>query len=207
MATTTTSNYGWVIPQNDELVKDGAAAIRTLGNSADTTVKSIADGRGLVHINTTSFSGSSSQSVNDVFSSTYSRYKFLFFISTSTGADINFRFRVSGADNSTSNYYYAGLSNGWSGASTSYYNSGSAQSLWKITSTGGGLYATGEFTILEPFSSANKHAIIGNWARGTGGDIFIGGVVFDAATSFTGFTIYPSTGTMTGNVTVLGIKN
>ena len=37
MATTTT-NYGWDIPQSTDLVKDGATAIATLGQDADTTV-------------------------------------------------------------------------------------------------------------------------------------------------------------------------
>lgn len=34
----TTTNYGWTTPDNTALVKDGAAAIRTLGSSADATV-------------------------------------------------------------------------------------------------------------------------------------------------------------------------
>lgn len=34
----TTTNYGWTTPDDTSLVKDGAAAIRTLGTSIDTTV-------------------------------------------------------------------------------------------------------------------------------------------------------------------------
>jgi len=34
----TTTNYGWTTPNDTDLVKDGAAAIRTLGSSIDTTV-------------------------------------------------------------------------------------------------------------------------------------------------------------------------
>ena len=37
----TTTNYGWTTPDDTALVKDGAAAIRTLGSSIDTTVKSL----------------------------------------------------------------------------------------------------------------------------------------------------------------------
>jgi hypothetical protein len=33
----TTTNYGWTTPDDTDLVKDGAAAIRTLGSSIDTT--------------------------------------------------------------------------------------------------------------------------------------------------------------------------
>jgi hypothetical protein len=36
-----TTNYSWVTPDDTSLVKDGAAAIRTLGTSADTTVKNL----------------------------------------------------------------------------------------------------------------------------------------------------------------------
>jgi hypothetical protein len=32
----TTTNYSWTTPDDTDLVKDGAAAIRTLGSSADT---------------------------------------------------------------------------------------------------------------------------------------------------------------------------
>jgi len=47
----TTTNYGWETPDDTDLVKDGAAAIRTLGNSIDTTMatmvpKTIVDAKG-----------------------------------------------------------------------------------------------------------------------------------------------------------------
>jgi hypothetical protein len=37
----TTTNYGWSTPDDTSLVKDGAAAIRTLGSSVDTTTKAL----------------------------------------------------------------------------------------------------------------------------------------------------------------------
>lgn len=37
----TTTNYGWTTPDDTNLVKDGASAIRTLGSSVDTTVKNL----------------------------------------------------------------------------------------------------------------------------------------------------------------------
>ena len=40
----TTTNYGWTTPDDTALVKDGAAAIRTLGTSVDTSVKSLNPG-------------------------------------------------------------------------------------------------------------------------------------------------------------------
>lgn len=38
-----TTNYGWSTPADSDLVKDGAAAIRTLGSSIDTTLKTQID--------------------------------------------------------------------------------------------------------------------------------------------------------------------
>jgi hypothetical protein len=40
----TTTNYGWTTPDDTALVKDGAAAIRTLGSSIDTSVKALSPG-------------------------------------------------------------------------------------------------------------------------------------------------------------------
>jgi hypothetical protein len=37
----TTTNYGWTTPDDTALVKDGAAAIRTLGSSVDITTKAL----------------------------------------------------------------------------------------------------------------------------------------------------------------------
>jgi hypothetical protein len=39
----TTTNYGWTTPDDTALVKDGAAAIRTLGSSVDSTLKTQID--------------------------------------------------------------------------------------------------------------------------------------------------------------------
>lgn len=43
MATTTT-NFGWSIPSDTDLVKDGASAMRTLGNSIDTSMAELKGG-------------------------------------------------------------------------------------------------------------------------------------------------------------------
>ena len=37
----TTTNYGWTTPNDTDLVKDGASAIRTLGTAIDTTTKNL----------------------------------------------------------------------------------------------------------------------------------------------------------------------
>ena len=46
----TSTNYGWTEPDDTSYVKDGAAAMRTLGNAIDTTVNKIENFKGgIVH--------------------------------------------------------------------------------------------------------------------------------------------------------------
>jgi hypothetical protein len=40
----TTTNFGWTTPDDTSLVKDGAAAIRTLGQSIDTSMMDLEGG-------------------------------------------------------------------------------------------------------------------------------------------------------------------
>lgn len=46
----TSTNYGWEEPDDSDYVKDGALAMRTLGNAIDTTVNKIENHKGeIVH--------------------------------------------------------------------------------------------------------------------------------------------------------------
>lgn len=101
----TTTNYGWETPDDTDLVKDGALAIRTLGNAIDSTVYGLNIGLKLIEKKTftsvTSFSFS-----NDVFTSTYDNYRLLISGSGSTNQTISIRLRAAGSDNTSSNYQY-----------------------------------------------------------------------------------------------------
>ena len=72
---TDTPNFNWPIPEDTDLVKDGAKAIRDLGNAIDTSAQDF--GGGLVHINTQTFTGVSAIKFENVFSSAYRNYRFV----------------------------------------------------------------------------------------------------------------------------------
>jgi hypothetical protein len=109
MATTTT-NYGFDIPQSTDLVKDGATAIATLGQDIDTAMNTALGTKkaGMVLLNTTSFSGVASQSVDSLFSATYKNYRLILNVDTSTVIADNLRLRfrtaTSPADITAANY-------------------------------------------------------------------------------------------------------
>ena len=87
-------------PSSTDLVKDGATAMQNLATAVDNK-------SGLVLLNTTSFTAVASQSINDVFSATYDFYRIIGNLTGSAAAaDLSFRLRVSGADNSSSVFHH-----------------------------------------------------------------------------------------------------
>ena len=101
-----TTNYSFPTPADSDLVKNGADAIRDLGDAVDTAMNTALGTKkaGMVLLNTTSFSGVTSQSINDVFSATYDNYKIVFSIVGANNVDkrVSLRLRVSGSDVTTS---------------------------------------------------------------------------------------------------------
>ena len=203
MATTTT-NYGFDIPQSTDLVKDGATAIATLGQDIDTAMNTALGTKkaGMVLLNTTSFSGVASQSINDVFSTTYDNYLILTSHTNTTGGqDMNFRLRVGGADNSTANSYVRQLLEATAGT-VSGQRVTSDRHVFGVTND---ILSNAQcFTIFNPFIAqptvfisqdlnSRSNAFISFWA-GT----------HNQSTSYTGFTIFPTTGNLTGKISVFG---
>ena len=204
---TTTPNYGWSVPTSSDLVKDGATAIETLGDAIDASMNTALGTKkaGMVLLNTTSFSGVASQSINDVFSSSYDNYRILLDVTGSTSPmSLSMRLRVAGADNTTSNYYYQYIQ----GNSTSVTGARAAASTSWILD--GGLN-TDRFSYVLDLANPNlaltKSMIeLGAQKYNAAASIttFFASYGFGAATSFTGFTVFPSTGNITGTVSVYG---
>jgi hypothetical protein len=158
----------------------------------------------LVLLNTTSFTAQSTVSIDNVFSETYDNYRVTFnFTGTAAHRD-RLRFRVSSADNTTSNY------------STQRLRASNTESTASRPQSGGnnadlygneGQPAIGEkdFFVMEiqfPFIT-NKtffqsiYNQDGNFMIHTSG-------AFTSTTSFTGFSIIPSAGNITGSIVTYG---
>jgi hypothetical protein len=164
------------------------------------------DGAGAYKLITSqSFTTSSSVNVNNVFSSTYANYQIFFSWNGSATNQTYLRWRVSGADDTNTKYNLGA----WVG-NNSYLNEDmtNAHTL--------GFYDSGwpgSHTRMEVFSpqltTPTKITVQHTGGRSgvtvTAGHVGQGGHV--NSTSFTGFTIYPSTGTITGTVRVYGLAN
>ena len=207
---TTTPNYGWTVPTSTDLVKDGATAIETLGDAIDASMNTALGTKkaGMVLLNTTTFTGVASQSVNDVFSSTYDNY--VIFISdliASTGTpNLYIRLRASGADNSAAQYALNFMTRTNTGFASGQSLSGTA---WDF----GTIDATNRCFRELKLSSVNKAQTTGmqtittdSYSNSTALVYALAGGAHAVSTAFTGMTIYPSANNISGIISVYGVN-
>ena len=156
----------------------------------------------LVKITAQSFTTSSAVNVNDVFSSTYKNYKVMLNLTASaSGIGCNYRFRVAGADNTTSNYASQYLDVSGTGVTAARLTGQTSGQLTDITNVN----ANQEITFFNPFATQLTYLVAqGNWDASTP-TLQIRTNGFNATTSFTGFSILPVSGTVTGSLIVYGL--
>jgi len=203
----TTSNYGWTTPDDSSLVKDGASAIRALGTAIDTSMNTALGTKksGLVLLNTTSFSGVSSQSVNDVFSATYTNYMIqITSVNDTTNNLLRMRFRVGGADETGTQYSYTGFQ-----TATNNTSGMNGSSLGTTSFVIGEMYKRTFLCTIQlarPFATDYKTLTAHSFTNDSGSpnyQVVTGGMSLNT-TSYTGFTIIPGASTMSGVVKTYG---
>ena len=159
--------------------------------------------QGLTLINTTSFSAVASQSINDVFSTTYDNYRILMRLTASTSISARLRMRVSGADDSSSNYNRQKLE-----VSVSSVSASAATSLDHIVF---GDVDTAKPTVVSmdmfsPFiAQATQFSNVNTNRTDTTTFLMVFAGAHNVATSYTGFTVIASTGTISGTISVYGL--
>ena len=204
-----TVNNNWPTPVQTDLVKDGWEAIKDLGDAIDTTLGVYAPSTsGLTLINTTSFSGVTSQAVNP-FSATYDAYKIVVTLTASSGnPTITFRIRNGATDKTASDYYFGGFNSAIGGGTVGSYraNGSSSWTIGDISSGSANRYLT-IMDIVNPFTTTTtKASYSGTYSNVS--DSFgygVGAFILDSS-SYDGYDIISSTGTITGKVVTFGYK-
>jgi hypothetical protein len=163
---------------------------------------------GMILISTTSFTAQSSQSFNSVFSATYNNYKVMITTFGSADAEMTFKFRASGTDNTSANYHYAGLGIVASSGTSSTSAYGGAQTSMVIGSNNNTVQRQlMSMDVISPFSTTSTKGLTYSFIRsrtaiygGTGyGFLDVSGTAFD------GFTLTPASGTLSGTVSIYGM--
>jgi hypothetical protein len=148
-----------------------------------------------------SFTSASAISLNDVFSATYDNYRIYLSASSSTNANCTFRYRVSGADNSTANYDFQEMTRG---GTTQGGGRSSGQTSMNWGGFGGSI-TTHIMDVTRPFAAENTSAIhFTNKYSNAAIEVMVTTSSFSTTTSFTGFSILPASGTITGSISVYG---
>ena len=168
-----------------------------------------ATNQGLTLINTTSFSGVASQSVNDVFSATYDTYRIIFYrdSAVTSGSGTSLRLRVSSTDLASGYNYAKQLVRSNNSFQTFYVTSETAMYLSDSSDSVGKAVI---IDITNPFrSTSGTDKTFQFSAMGLSSGFNYVGNTFgwvDSATSYTGFSLINDTGNMTGSVSVYGFN-
>jgi hypothetical protein len=153
---------------------------------------------GLVLVSSSTFSATSSVSVDNCFTSTYKNYKISLTIPSYTASNtVSLRFRTSASDNSTSNYTYV---NSYITTTLTGARASGATSSILVAATGQTSVALA-FDVFSPQESANT------FFGGIGGGSNISNLAtgsFDTTTQFDGISILGTS--MTGTIKVYGYK-
>jgi hypothetical protein len=228
-----TTNFNWETPDDTDLVKDGAAAIRTLGNSIDTSLVDLKGGTtgqvlsktsgtdmdftwttaasgSLTKIHSSTFSAVSSKSVTNCFSSTYENYKVIFIVNTGTSsASMKLRFSSSGTDN-TSALYFTGSGGSRSDGSFAPIASGptaTSADVARIENNSTQFQMLCLDVINPQLAKRTSFTMVGAIQDGTSPVGIGGGGGFNDNTQFQGITFFPTAGTMTGSIAIYGYES
>jgi hypothetical protein len=159
-----------------------------------------ASASGLTFIQKGSFSASASVNVNTCFSSTYDNYRILIKAvnPSPVNAQLRYRMRSGSTDASGANYnfqrFFAQNSSTGAAAST-------AQTSGQLASVNTGVQVI-SLDMFNPFLAASTGFNEAGLYDGKQMECFTG--LHDVATSYDGFTIFPDSGTLTGEVWVYG---
>ena len=163
---------------------------------------------GLVLVAAQSFSAASTVSVNNCFSATYDNYRILWTGTNAGFANMNLRWRVSGADSSAANYSYT---TGYVSGSGTFGNSAAntAGTSLIFAGLGNNTGSTATLDVFDPFKVSGTYAIYdGQYRQPDPLQVRIfGSHFFTSAVSFDGFSIYPASGTITGSIRIYGYRN
>jgi hypothetical protein len=202
MATTTT-NYGFDIPQSTDLVKDGATAIATLGQDIDTAMNTALGTKkaGMVLLNTTSFSGVSSANIDNLFSATYRNYKIVLAGKVASGdADITMKFRKAGSTTTDSNYIRQYLHSTGASVNSGLVTGQTFARIGNLGSTQSGV----EVTLYSPFLSEST-ILLGSSPTSTNTtSLRLEAGAHTTTDSYDGIQVAPTSSTITGQISIYG---
>lgn len=199
---------------NELKICDGASWIVISSTNAPPAVQLISPTSVVNATNTggnIAFSAAASVSVNGAFSSTFDCYKIVgIFVVSGTNQMMNMRWRSGGSDNSAAAYDCATYRYSASNAAAAEA-AGSAETSQRLFTADSGSYSALDMTVYWPASASmyTKDTFLAKTRlSGLSNTVSMwGSGEHTVNSSFDGCTIYPGSGTMTGNLRIYGYRN
>jgi hypothetical protein len=155
----------------------------------------------LTHIQTTTGTNVAALNLNNVFSSTYTNYYVLSNIQPLASSTLRLRMRVGGV-NATGSNYFSNASGINSGGATSFIGNGGDSAQLSRTTISESFY---RWDVRNPFLAVNT-IWMGQHHTSESVDNLVSGFAHAVGTSYDGFSIFASTGNITGKVQVFGYR-
>ena len=165
---------------------------------------------GMTLVGSNTFTSSTSISLDNVFTSAYTNYRMVIYVSaaSATGAlQLFVRLRTSGSDSSAGyDHVRSYMSSGAAYGNINYSN----QNAFMVNTTGGGdntmTYAWGGFVIAP--ATTKQTAFTGDWVTTEPTQTYAGqwACSHRTAGAYDGITLFPSSGNITGSIQIYGLK-
>lgn len=163
---------------------------------------------GMVLITSQSFSAASAVNINNCFTSTYENYRVVVKSQGTVAgtAYLHWRARLSGTDNSSANYDYAGTVESIAAGPTKDYSGGATQG---VIGNVGNISGMATFDVIAPAITDYTSTLSLMHAHGNTPAMYAGIYTtrMTVTTAYDGITLYPASGTFSGTVRVYGYRN
>lgn len=156
---------------------------------------------GLIHIKRETFAAANSVIFNDVFSASFSNYRIISATTASAQINLFLRVRVAGADNTTSNSY---VTQNLTADATTVSASRGGDTVFIMSDSFTSLVSIASVDFFNPFltSATGMSSFGGRATSGAVTRILYG--THNVLSSFTGFSVIPSSGNISGTIDVYG---
>ena len=160
---------------------------------------------GLVYVSSTTFSASTGVEMQNCFSSTYDNYllNITYYGSASTNTSWQFMSGTNTKDTSATytrfGYYWTTFINNFNAVSQNFQ-------FFTNHGTTAADYSDGQITVYRPnVSGVRTNATVKSWAADSGLGVYLD-TTQPNTTQYTGFYLFPSSGNITGTITVYGFR-
>ena len=156
----------------------------------------------------TNFTASSLLEVENVFSADYDHYEIIFYNWGSLASATQFRFHTAvGTPTTAANFFRYGFYLTAAGVFNNFQQNSVVESFVNNHGTTTGVMSSARMLVINPFVTTTRTHIYDKAFDVQAGLCIDLATQWADTTSFTGFRIYPSGGTMTGNIQVRGWRS